>query len=73
MTQTEPAGRGNSTDHVRRHNLSTVLTLAFPVWLMVLSVLLFHRARAIPAELLMPAPGPMVPGALSLPRRETPR
>ena len=52
---------------------STVLTLAFPVWLMVLSVLLFHRARAIPAELLMPAPGPMVPGALSLPRRETPR
>jgi hypothetical protein len=44
---------------------STLLTLAFPVWLMVLSALLFRRARAIPAELMMPAPGPMLPGAVA--------
>ena len=41
MTQTESpaAGRGNSTDHVRRHNLATVLTLV-------------HRSQGISRSLL---------------------
>lgn len=48
---------------------TTLLALVFPVWLMVLSALLFRRARAIPADLRMPPPAPMLPGASLTPRR----
>lgn len=41
---------------------TTTLALVFPVWLMVLSALLFRRARAIPADLRMPPPAPLLPG-----------
>jgi hypothetical protein len=40
---------------------SPVLSLVFPVWLMVLSALLFRRARAIPEDLMMPEPGSLLP------------
>ena len=36
------------------------LYLVFPVWLMVLSALLFRRARAIPPDLVMPHPTPLL-------------
>jgi hypothetical protein len=35
---------------------STLLAMVFPVWLMVLSVLLLRRARAVPAHIVMPPP-----------------
>jgi hypothetical protein len=41
---------------------STLLSLVFPLWLMVLSLLLFRRARAIPPDLRMPHPTPLLPG-----------
>lgn len=39
---------------------STILALVFPVWLLVLSALLFRRARAIPAHLTLPPPAPLL-------------
>jgi hypothetical protein len=36
------------------------LYLVFPIWLMVLSALLFRRARAIPPDLVMPHPAPLL-------------
>ncbi len=39
---------------------STWLSLVFPLWLMVLSALLFRRARAIPAHLTLSTPGPLL-------------
>ncbi|MET0771490.1 MAG: hypothetical protein ABWZ82_00275 [Candidatus Limnocylindrales bacterium] len=36
------------------------LYLVFPLWLMVLSALLFRRARAIPPDLVMPHPAPLL-------------
>lgn len=42
---------------------STLLALVFPVWLMILSALLFRRARAIPTDLRMPPPASMLSGA----------
>jgi hypothetical protein len=39
---------------------STVLALVFPVWLLVLSALLFQRARAIPSDLVLARPAPFV-------------
>jgi hypothetical protein len=48
---------------------STWLALVFPVWLMVLSALLFRRARAIPAHLKLPPSMPMLPGAYPPPGR----
>jgi hypothetical protein len=41
---------------------TTLLSLVFPLWLMVLSLLLFRRARAIPPDLRLPHPTPMLPG-----------
>jgi hypothetical protein len=35
---------------------STLLAMVFPVWLMVLSALLFRHARAVPAHIVMPPP-----------------
>jgi hypothetical protein len=39
--------------------LSRLLVLIFPIWVLMLSAILFDRGRRIPKELLVPAQGPL--------------